>query len=66
MGKPYNELALRFAKKRKQQNKQSHFEISDRDEALAAFEKLTEEEKSKRLKTISDKIYGASQNEKKT
>jgi len=61
LGKLYNELALRFAKKRKQRNKQPHFEISDRDEALAALKKLSEEEKSEILETMSDKIYGASQ-----
>ena len=55
--KHYQDLARLFVNKHKQRRGNPHFEIADREEALDAFEQLSEEEKKSKIKAIRELIY---------
>lgn len=61
--KHYQDLALLFVHKHKYRRSLPHFEIADREEALAAFDLLTEEEKKAKFKAIRERIYNHQANE---
>ena len=54
------ELKLQKIKKDKTRKNEMHFEISDREEALSRFAKLTEAEKEKKINGIIKRINNIS------
>ena len=56
----YEDLLRQLSAQKKQARKfKPHFEIADRDKALSAFEKLTEQEKKSRIEKIRQLISDA-------
>jgi len=56
----YEDLLRQLSAQKKQLRKfKPHFEIADRDKALSAFEKLTEQEKKSKIENIRQLISDA-------
>jgi|GEM_PF-891834 len=56
----YKEILHQLSAQKKQTRKfKPHFEIADRDKALSAFEKLTEQEKKSKIENIRQLISDA-------
>ena len=56
----YEDLLCQLSAQKKQPRKfKPHFEIADRDKALSAFEKLTEQEKKSKIENLRQLISDA-------